>query len=155
MLNDPCSSNGGLRRASERLSRTEGAAALDFRQYVEGAEDYDDIFVDDKPSSDVDSISSLKLETRLSNTSWLGEDFDEVDPFAAIDEVFDREELDATTALKRDKHARLRVMVAELVEELHPNASDVLLSDVCEQLVRLGRDCTLPAWRLTLLSTPL
>lgn len=129
--------NGGIRRASERLPRAEAVYARDLRQYAEGAEDYDDIF-DDKPSVDVGRISSLKLETRLSEKSWLGdEDLDEEDPFAAIDESFGRDEVDSDVALDRDKNARLAAILSELVDELQPSASNSVLRDVGDQLVRL------------------
>jgi hypothetical protein len=132
------SPNGGLRRASERLPRAEAAAALDLRQYAEGAEDYDDVF-GDRPSADFGSISSLKLETRLSDKSWLAGDLDdEEDPFAAIDESFGLDEADSEIALDRDKHIRLVAVLNDLVEELQPSASDSLLRDVCNQLVRLS-----------------
>lgn len=81
----------------------------------------------------------MKLETRLSDKSWLAGDLDdEEDPFAAIDESFGLDEADSEIALDRDKHIRLVAVLNDLIEELQPSASDSLLRDVCNQLVRLS-----------------
>lgn len=132
---------GGQRRASDRGSLKEAMFERDLQKYAEGAEDYEDIF--DRPAAgskaalDMSSLNSLKLNTRLSDRSWLGEDADEEeDPFAAIDESFGQDGLDSETDLIRDKHARLTAVLGEFIDELQPNVPDFTLRNVCDQVVR-------------------
>ncbi|CEQ42898.1 SPOSA6832_04772, partial [Sporobolomyces salmonicolor] len=84
-------------------------------------DDYSDVFGRTLKSR----LESLKLNTRLSNKSWLGdEDSDEEDPFAFVDsdplsssaeaEVYD----DLETNLARDQAARQCALVSELIDVL-------------------------------------
>ena len=65
-----------------------------------------------------------------------GDEDDEEDPFAEIDEGYAEEDLEAN--LQRDKYARLSSTVTQLIDELTPSAPDFQLRDACEQLVSCG-----------------
>ncbi|KAG8214693.1 hypothetical protein J3R82DRAFT_9774 [Butyriboletus roseoflavus] len=80
-------------------------------------------------------MQTLQLNTRHSNKSWLGDEDDEDDPFAEIDEGFAEDDLE--TNLQRDKHARLCSMVNQLIDELTPSAPDFQLRDACDQLITI------------------
>lgn len=88
------------------------------------------------------SLNSLKLNSRLSDKSWLVEEGDEEDPFAAIDEVGENDELDPEAARVRDQHARLTAVLKDLIDELQPSLPDFTLRDVCDQLVSFSLDLT-------------
>ncbi|EAU85791.2 STE/STE11/cdc15 protein kinase [Coprinopsis cinerea okayama7 len=110
----------------------------EFGKYTEDDDDddYDDVF--GKPNSNIAtgmSMQTLQLNTRLSSKSWLGDDGDEEDPFAEIDEGFDEDDLESN--LQRDKHARLCNAVNQLIDELTPSAPDFQLRDACDQLLKI------------------
>lgn len=121
------------------MGRAEGSrtaqSATEFHKYTEADdEDYEDVF--GKPNGTTSEQSALKLNTRLSNRSWLGDDnSDEEDPFAEIDEGFAEDDLE--TNLQRDKYARLCSQVNGLVDELTPSAADFQLRDACDQLLNI------------------
>ncbi|KIJ62679.1 hypothetical protein HYDPIDRAFT_30272 [Hydnomerulius pinastri MD-312] len=110
------------------------ASSNEFDKYAEeDDEDYDDVFGKIGGTTLEQPIQTLQLNTRLSNKSWLGDDSDEDDPFAEIDEGFAEDDLE--TNLQRDKHARLCSMVNQLIDELTPSAPDFQLRDACDQLI--------------------
>jgi hypothetical protein len=95
--------------------------AVEIQQFTEneGDEDFSDILGVDgvtlnKTESDASSEkSTLMLNSKLSSNSWLGDQDDEDDPFAQLEEGLDETDLEANIA--RDKHARLRNQVEGLV----------------------------------------
>ncbi|KAH7885180.1 hypothetical protein F5I97DRAFT_1883246 [Phlebopus sp. FC_14] len=110
------------------------ASSNEFDKYTErDEEDYDDVFGKIGGTALEQPVQTLQLNTRLSNKSWLGDDSDEDDPFAEIDEGFAEDDLE--TNLQRDKHARLCSMVNQLIDELTPSAPDFQLRDACDQLI--------------------
>ena len=119
-------------------------------------EDFSDVFgkvnfVFDKPDSDRGSGSdagTLMLSSKLSNNSWLGDDDDEDDPFAQLEEGFDEMDLEANVA--RDKYARVCTQVEGLVGSLKNTQADDMLEDISEQLLELLFD--LPATKGVIIS---
>ncbi|KAI0351403.1 kinase-like protein [Trametes cingulata] len=110
----------------------------DFDKYAEDDdEDYEDVFGKANGTS-AQPMQTLQLNTRLSNKSWLGDDDDEEDPFAEIDEGYAEEDLEAN--LQRDKYARLCNTVTQLIDELTPSAPDFQLRDACDQLLNIIHD---------------
>lgn len=71
--------------------------------------------------------------SRLSNSSWLGDDEDEDDPFASMDPGWDEMDLDANIA--RDRHARLAEKVEELVRSLKSTEGEDKLLELSGSLV--------------------
>ncbi|KAF9241075.1 hypothetical protein BU15DRAFT_87319 [Melanogaster broomeanus] len=111
-------------------------SAPEFDKYAEeDDEDYDDVFGKVGGTTLEQPMQTLQLNTRYSNKSWLGDDSDEDDPFAEIDEGFAEDDLE--TNLQRDKHARLCSMVNQLIDELTPSAPDFQLRDACDQLINV------------------
>ncbi|KAI0770584.1 kinase-like protein [Fomes fomentarius] len=110
--------------------------AADFDKYAEDDdEDYEDVFGKANGTS-AQPMQTLQLNTRLSNKSWFGDEDDEEDPFAEIDEGYaDEEDLEAN--LQRDKYARLSNTVTQLIDELTPSAPDFQLRDACDQLLNI------------------
>ncbi|KAI0718192.1 kinase-like protein [Cerioporus squamosus] len=110
----------------------------DFDKYAEDDdEDYEDVFGKANGTSS-QPMQTLQLNTRLSNKSWFGDDDDEEDPFAEIDEGYAEEDLEAN--LQRDKYARLSNNVTQLIDELTPSAPDFQLRDACDQLLNIIHD---------------
>ncbi|KAJ4496933.1 hypothetical protein C8R41DRAFT_824034 [Lentinula lateritia] len=95
------------------------------------AEDFDYEDNNNSPSSTVGSGEGglkpglLKLNSRLSNRSWLGDEDDnsDEDVFAEFDEPFAEDDLE--THLQRDKQARLSARVSALVDNLSLNANPI------------------------------
>ena len=75
------------------------------------------------------------LNSKLSNNSWLGDQDDEDDPFAQLEEGFDEMDLEANIA--RDKYARLRNQVEGQVSSLKTSQDDDGLAEISEQLVTI------------------
>jgi hypothetical protein len=73
------------------------------------------------------------LHSKLSNNSWLGDEDDEDDPFASLEQGFDEMDLQANIA--RDKHARLCTLIEGLVSSLKVTEEHDTIADVSEQLV--------------------
>ncbi|KAF8558280.1 kinase-like protein [Imleria badia] len=112
------------------------ASSHEFDKYAEeDDEDYDDVFGKVNGTTLEQPMQTLQLNTRHSNKSWLGDEDDEDDPFAEIDEGFAEDDLE--TNLQRDKHARLCSMVNQLIDELTPSAPDFQLRDACDQLITI------------------
>jgi hypothetical protein len=137
--------NSQLRkRSSIKRSRSE----IEIQKFAENEtdEDFSDILGSDegtleKPDSeDGSDRSTLMLNSKLSNNSWLGDQDDEDDPFAQLEEGFDETDLEANIA--RDKYARLRNQVEGLVTSLKTSQDDDILEDISEQLVAIF--CDLP-----------
>ncbi|KAI9801336.1 MAG: hypothetical protein M1825_003314 [Sarcosagium campestre] len=116
-------------------------SSVEIQRYAEDEddEDFSDIFGKDhamleKPESDSSSEhGTLMLNSKLSNNSWLGDEDDEDDPFAQLEEGFDEMDLQANIA--RDKYARLCTQVERLVSSLKTSNDDDMLADLSEQLV--------------------
>ncbi|KZT69616.1 Pkinase-domain-containing protein [Daedalea quercina L-15889] len=120
----------------------------EFGKYAEDDdEDYDDVFGKANGTAS-HPIGTLQLNTRLSNKSWLGDEDDDEDPFAEIDEGFSEEDLEAN--LQRDKYARLSATVTQLIDELTPSAPDFQLREACDQLLNIMADT--PEMQLQLVS---
>ena len=126
-------------------------SSVEIQRYAEGEddEDFSDIFgnndgVIEKDESDrgsEDGVGTLMLHSKLSNNSWLGDEDDEDDPFASLEQGFDEMDLQANIA--RDKHARLCTLVEGLVSSLKVREEEDVLGDLSEQLVRYSRVCFL------------
>ncbi|KAN0085184.1 hypothetical protein V8E54_001651 [Elaphomyces granulatus] len=130
------------KRSSIRRSRS----AIEIQRFAEDEtdEDFSDILgadedVLDRPESDDGSDrSTLMLNSKLSNNSWLGDQDDEDDPFAQLEEGFDEMDLEANIA--RDKYARLRNQVEGQVSSLKTSQDDDGLAEISEQLVTIFYD---------------
>lgn len=99
-------------------------------------EDYGDLFGNITPdeAADLNSEGSLKLNTKLSGNSWLGDEHsDEDDPFADIDEGYD--ETDLETNLARDKYARLCATVDEKFGMLQVESPESKVLEACDALL--------------------
>ncbi|OBZ71172.1 Cytokinesis protein sepH [Grifola frondosa] len=119
-----------------------------FGKYTEDdEEDYEDVFGKINGTSS-QPMQTLQLNTRLSNKSWLGDDDDDEDPFAEIDEGYAEDDLESN--LQRDKYARLCNTVTQLIDELTPSAPDFQLRDACDQLLNIIVDT--PEMQLQLVS---
>ncbi|KAK0728591.1 hypothetical protein B0T26DRAFT_178050 [Lasiosphaeria miniovina] len=108
----------------------------------EGDEDFSDIFgtgdaFAESEESDRGSEDGgqLMLLSKLSNSSWLGDDEEEDDPFAMMDPGWDEMDLEANIA--RDRHARLAEKVEELVRSMKTTEGEDTLSDLAEDLLNL------------------
>lgn len=140
---------GSLKRqpvASRQPLMRRTRSSVEIQRYAEDEEDEDfsDIFgktnsIANKPDSDRDSeAGTLMLNSKLSNSSWLGEDEDEDDPFAQLEEGFDETDLEANVA--RDKYARLCTQVEGLVGSLKISQADDMLAIISEQLLEVLSD---------------
>ena len=140
--------NGSIRRnptpRAEDQSMRRTRSSVEIQRYAEDEddEDFSDVFPEN-PSSEraeseqgsEDGVGALMLHSKLSNNSWLGDEDDEDDPFASLEQGFDEMDLQANIA--RDKHARLCTLVEGLVSSLKVTEDDDTIADVAEQLVRL------------------
>jgi hypothetical protein len=142
-------SGGSIRRKapprseSEDQSMRRSRSSVEIQRYAEDEddEDFSDIFENDdvsvkKAESDrgsEDGGGALMLHSKLSNNSWLGDEDDEDDPFALLEQGFDEMDLQANIA--RDKHARLCTMIEGLVSSLKVREEEDVLADLSEQLV--------------------
>ena len=134
---------GSLRRQPipRQPSMRRARSSVEIQRYAEGEqdEDFSDVFgkgeaILDKPESDQGSDGgTLMLQSKLSNSSWLGDEDDEDDPFAQLEEGFDQMDLEANIA--RDKYARLCTQIEGLVSSLKTTQAEDLLSDISEQLM--------------------
>jgi hypothetical protein len=139
--------NGSTRRKApvqkEDPSMRRTRSSVEIQRYAEDEddEDFSDIFgkddaVVEKDESDrgsEDGVGALMLHSKLSNNSWLGDEDDEDDPFASLEQGFDEMDLQANIA--RDKHARLCTLIEGLVSSLKVTEDPDTLSDLSEQLV--------------------
>lgn len=140
------------KRVSVRRNRPE----IEIQRFAENEndEDFSDILGPEeatfnKAESDENSEqSTLMLNTKLSNNSWLGDQDDEDDPFAQLEEGFD--EMDLETNIARDKHARLRNQVEGLVSSLKTSQDEDVLADISDQLLTIF--CDLPETKNIIMS---
>lgn len=112
-------------------------SSVEIQRYAEpDDEDFSDVFVSEQDESDrgsEDGMGGLMLHSKLSNNSWLGDEDDEDDPFASLEQGFDEMDLQANIA--RDKHARLCTLVEGLVSSLKVTEEHDILADIAEQLL--------------------
>ncbi|PLB38973.1 serine/threonine-protein kinase [Aspergillus candidus] len=140
----------------KRISVKRHRSAIEIQRFAEkeGDEDFSDILgagevALDNPDSDGSSgQSTLMLNSKLSNNSWLGDQDDEDDPFAQLEEGLDEMDLEANIA--RDKHARLRNQVEGLVSSLKTSQDEDVLADISEQLLTVF--CDLPETKNIIIS---
>jgi hypothetical protein len=133
----------GLEDQSMRRTRS----SVEIQRYAEDEddEDFSDIFgaddaITEKDESDrgsEDGVGALMLHSKLSNNSWLGDEDDEDDPFASLEQGFDEMDLQANIA--RDKHARLCTMIEGLVSSLKVTEEHETIAKVSEQMVGLDK----------------
>jgi hypothetical protein len=119
---------------------TRSRSSVEIQKYAEDEdEDPEDFLGKDVvlPLNDSDSGSErstlMMLNSKLSSNSWLGDEEDEDDPFAQLEEGFDQ--MDLETNVARDRHARLCKLVEDLVGALKTSQPDDVLADLSEQLV--------------------
>ena len=126
--------------AAMRRTRSE----VEIQKYAEDPEDEDfsDIFGKEdgqqipQPESESGSeIGTLMLNSKLSTNSWLGDEEDEDDPFAQLEEGFD--EMYLETNIARDKFARLVTLVEGLVGSLKVSQPEDYLEDIVDQLFQV------------------
>ncbi|PCH40431.1 kinase-like protein [Wolfiporia cocos MD-104 SS10] len=132
------SSLGPASKSFGQIESRHNPSQPEFGKYAEDdEEDYDDIFgkVNGATSQ---PMQTLQLNTRLSNKSWPGDEEDQEDPFAEIDEGFAEEDLESN--VQRDKYARLSNIVTQLIDELTPSAPDFQLREACDQLLAIMTD---------------
>lgn len=141
----PITINGSIRRnptpRAEDPAMRRTRSSVEIQRYAEDDdEDFSDVFPDnvvsERDESDrgsEDGVGALMLHSKLSNNSWLGDEDDEDDPFASLEQGFDEMDLQANIA--RDKHARLCTLVEGLVSSLKVTEEHETLADVAEQLV--------------------
>lgn len=121
---------------------------IEIQKFAEGEddEDFSDILgpngalveKEDSDRGSEDGAGGIMLLSKLSNSSWLGDDEDEDDPFAMMDPEYNEMDLEANIA--RDRHARLAERVDELVQLLKVGTEitgEERVSDVAEELVYL------------------
>lgn len=124
------------------MRRTDSSVEIQKFAEDEEDEDFSDIFgkegnMVEKVESDAGSengVGALML-SKVSNSSWLGDEDDEEDPFASLEQGFD--EMDLQANITRDKHARLCTLIESLVSSLKVTEEHDLIADVSEQLVGL------------------
>jgi hypothetical protein len=125
-------------------------SSIEIQKFAENdEEDFSDIFgptdnLTEKDESDRGSEDgNLMVVSRLSNSSWLGDDEDEDDPFASMDPGWDEMDLEANIA--RDRHARLAERVEELVRSLKSTENEERLLELSGDLVGDPRQSSEPA----------
>ncbi|KAG9240832.1 cell division control protein-like protein 15 [Calycina marina] len=139
--------NGTMRRQpaprgpDQSMRRTRSSVEIQKFAEDEDDEDFSDIFgkdgaISEKYESDgasEDGHGTLMLHSKLSNNSWLGDEDDEDDPFASLEQGFDEMDLQANIA--RDKHARLCTLVEGLVSSLKVREEEDVIAELSEQLL--------------------
>lgn len=144
----PITQNENMRRKAiprtEEQSFKRTRSLVEIQKFAEDEEDEDfsDIFgkegsIVEKDESDAgseDGVGALMLHSKISNNSWLGDEDDEEDPFASLEQGFDEMDLQANIA--RDKHARLCTLIEGLVSSLKvTEENDEIIAEVSGQLV--------------------
>ncbi|KAF2461474.1 hypothetical protein BDY21DRAFT_418511 [Lineolata rhizophorae] len=122
-------------------------SSVEIQKYAEDDmdEDFSDIFAGDetilqKAESDSGSdrsATTFMLSSKLSmSNSWMGDEEDEDDPFAQLEEdEFDEMDLESNAA--RDRHARLAGLVETLVGDLKTSQPTDVLAEISEQLMQV------------------
>ncbi|KAJ5373418.1 Armadillo-like helical [Penicillium concentricum] len=139
----------------KQLSVKRDRSAIEIQRFAENEndEDFSDILgadqaaLDQAESDDGSDQSTLMLNSKLSN-SWLGDQEDEDDPFAQLEEGFD--EVDLEENIARDKYARLRNQVEGLVDSLKTSQDEEVLAEISEQLFTIF--CDLPETKNIIIS---
>lgn len=121
---------------------------IEIQKFAEGEddEDFSDILgpngalveKEDSDRGSEDGAGGMMLLSKLSNSSWLGDEEEEDDPFAMMDPEYNEMDLEANIA--RDRHARLAERVEELVQLLKVGTEitgEERVSDVAEELAYL------------------
>ncbi|KAJ5745429.1 hypothetical protein N7520_010611 [Penicillium odoratum] len=140
----------------KQLSVKRDRSTIEIHKFAENEtdEDFSDILgaeqvgLDTEERDDSSDRSTLMLNSKLSNNSWLGDQDDDDDPFAQLEEGFDEMDLEANIA--RDKYARLRNQVEGLVGSLKTSQDEEVLADISEQL--LTDFCDLPETKNIIIS---
>ena len=120
------------------MRRTRSSVEIQRFAEDEDDEDFSELFqkftnINQKADSEHSSeTGTLMLQSKLSNNSWLGDEDDEDDPFAQVEEGFGEMDLEAKVA--RDKYARVCTQVESLVGSLKVSQSDAMLADISEEL---------------------
>ncbi|KGO68448.1 Armadillo-like helical [Penicillium italicum] len=139
----------------KQLSVKRDRSTIEIQRFAENEndEDFSDILgadqaaLDQAESDDGSDQSTLMLNSKLSN-SWLGDQEDEDDPFAQLEEGFD--EVDLEENIARDKYARLRNQVEGLVDSLKTSQDEEVLAEISEQLFTIF--CDLPETKNIIIS---
>ena len=134
---------GDTEQDTHRMRRSRSTLEIQRFAEAEGDEDYSDIFggggagTDEtvSESSGDEQQQGLMLNSKLSNNSWLGDEVDEDDPFAELEEGFDEMDLEANIA--RDKYARLCLQIDSLVSSLKTTQSEEDLDEISSQLMEI------------------
>ena len=133
---------GDTEKETHRMRRSPSALEIGKFIEAEGEEDYSDVFGGSEAGTDEagsetsgDEQQSLMLNSKLSNNSWLGDEGDEDDPFAELEEGFDEMDLEANIA--RDKYARLCLQIDGLVSSLKTTQSEDDLDEISSQLMEI------------------
>lgn len=139
----------------KQLSVKRDRSTIEIQKFAENEsdEDFSDILGADEGKSGKQTAagsdqSQLMLNSKLSNNSWLGDQDDDDDPFAQLEEGFDEMDLEANIA--RDKYARLRNQVEGLVGSLKTSQDEDVLADISEQLLTVF--CDLPETKNIIIS---
>ncbi|KAJ5081519.1 hypothetical protein NUU61_009783 [Penicillium alfredii] len=140
----------------KQISVKRDRSTIEIQKFAENEndEDFSDILgadqvaLDEPESDDGSDRSTLMLNSKLSNNSWLGDQDDDDDPFAQLEEGFDEMDLEANIA--RDKYARLRNQVEGLVGSLKTSQDEEVLADISEQLLIIF--CDLPETKNIIIS---
>lgn len=145
-----------MRRSSPRLVHDAAAirrtrSSLEIQKYAEddADEDFTDIHFGDNdntpvslqavtksksPSAPSNSTSGSEHGTlKVGSSSWIEDDEDEDDPFAALEEELDEVDLELNVA--RDKHARLCMSIETLVSDLKLSQPTDVLAEIIDQLL--------------------
>lgn len=142
----PPRARGSMRRAPMprgKLSMRRTRSSIEIQKFAENEddEDFSDIFGNDQKilekadSESGSEANTLMLGSKVSNNSWLGDGDDDDDPFAQLEEGV--AEMDLETNIARDKHARLRTDVENLVGHLKVSQDDDMLLQISEDLMNI------------------
>jgi hypothetical protein len=149
--------SGAHPQLRKQLSVKRDRSTIEIQRFAENEtdEDFSDILGADQAALDIaesddgsDQSSTLMLNTKLSNNSWLGDQDDDDDPFAQLEEGFDEMDLEANIA--RDKYARLRNQVEGLVGSLKTSQDEEVLAEISDQLFNIF--CDLPETKNIIIS---
>ncbi|KAK5787717.1 hypothetical protein VI817_010214 [Penicillium citrinum] len=132
---------GGQPQLRKQLSVKRDRSTIEIQKFTENEDDedfsdilgHDQVSLNQSQSDDGSDPNSLKLNSKLSTNSWLGDQDDEDDPFAQLEEGFDEMDLEAN--IQRDKNARLRSQVEGLVDSLKTSQDEDVLAEISEQLL--------------------
>ena len=118
------------------------AEIMKYADKVEDANDYSDVFGPEertlvrasKPSGPQSSMFNMSaMLSNVSSNSWRGDEDDEDDPFAELEEELD-DAMDMKTKIAREKHGRTVAMVENFVAQLKTSQPDDVLADSSQQL---------------------